>query len=234
MPDYDIKPVLMQELKKWYKRNVTVPGITESYDWSFDVTDTVIKSGLIEDVEKAYLYGKYEIRSYSYAGKERPPERSARDIVSGWLDEIELALLNVGTDVYPIPEEYAGHYWVTVPCKLVVVQEGREPEASPKASIVKDLSWYPDGLGGIIYNGRALEPNKDHPVPKGSVIEYFAMAQNIGGSGDIWIRLLVNGSEVDRAEGILPAISGTITVDRDMTIKFEAGHGDVVDDDWGC
>ena len=225
----DIKPVLMQDLKKWYKKNVTVPGVTESYDWSFDVTNTVIESGLIENVEKAYLYGRYEIRSYSYAGKEKPPERSARDKVSGWLDGIELALLNIGTDTYPIPEERAGYYWLTVPCKLMVVQK-----EVPKASIVKDLSKYPGGLGGVIYNGQVLEPNKDHPVPKGSKVDYLAMAQNIGGPGDIWIRLLVNGSEVDRAEGTSPAISGTITVDGDMTIKFEAGHGDVADDDWGC
>ena len=103
-----------------------------------------------------------------------------------------------------------------------------------KASIVKDLSRYPDGLGGIIYNGQALEPNKEHPVPKGSKVEYFAMAQNVGGPGNIWIRLLVNGQEADRAEGTSPAISGTITVDRDMDLKFEAGHGDRKDDEWGC
>ena len=104
----------------------------------------------------------------------------------------------------------------------------------PHARIIKDLSKYPNGLGGIIYNGQALEPNKEHPVPKGSKIEYLAMAQNVGGPGNIWIRLLVNGVEVDKAEGGSPAISGTITVDRDMELKFEAGHGDVVDDEWGC
>jgi len=225
----DIESALMQELKKWYKKNVTVPGVTGSYDWSFDVTNTVIESGLIENVDKAYLYGWYEIRSYSYAGKERPPDRPPQEIVSGWLNGIELALLRISTADYNIPEEYAGHYWVTVPCKLVVVQK-----EAPKASIVKDLSKYPDGLGGIIYNGQPLEPNKEHPVPKGSKVEYFAFAQNIGGPGDIWIRLLVNGVEVDRAEGTSPAISGTITVNDDITLKFEAGHGDVVDDEWGC
>jgi len=108
------------------------------------------------------------------------------------------------------------------------------PRIEPKASIVKDLSRYPDGLGGIIYNGQVLEPNKEHPIPKGSKVEYFAMAQNVGGSGNIWIRLLVNGVEVDRAEGGSPAISGTITVNADMELKFEAGHGDVKDDEWGC
>jgi len=121
--EVDIEPILMQDLKKWYKKNMEVPGVTEPYDWSFDVTNLVIESGLIENVEKAYLYGQYEIRSYSYAGKERPPARDPRDIVSGWLNGIELALLNIGTDVYPIPEEYAGWYWITVPCKLVVVQK---------------------------------------------------------------------------------------------------------------
>jgi len=99
----------------------------------------------------------------------------------------------------------------------------------PHARIIKDSSRY-----GIFYNGRALEPGKEHQILKGSKIEYFAMAQNVGGPGNIWIRLLVNGVEVDRAEGGSPAIKGTITVDRDMTIKFEAGHGDVKDDEWGC
>jgi len=211
---------LMQELKKWYKKNVDVPGVTEPYDWSFDVTSTVIESGLIENVEKAYLYGWYRIDKYAYAGKERPPDRSAQDIVYGWQECKELALLNIGTDVYDIPEEYAGWYWVTVPCRLVVVQK-----EAPKASIIKDLSKYPDGLGGIIYNGQPLEPNKEHPVPKGSKVEYFAFAQNIGGPGDIWIRLLVNGVEVDRAVGTSPTIYGTITVRRGAEVRSRArGH----------
>ena len=146
---------LMQELKKWYKKNVDVPGVTEPYDWSFDVTNTVIESGLIENVEKAYLYGWYEITSYSYAGKERPPDRTPQEIVNGWLGGTELALLYIGTDAYNIPEEHAGWYWVTVPCRLVIVRR-REP----KASIIKDLSKYPDGLGGIIYNGQPVELGK--------------------------------------------------------------------------
>ena len=224
-----IKEALMQELKKWYKKNVEVPGVTEPYDWSFDVTSTVIQSGLIENVEKAYLYGWYEIRSYSYAGKERPPDRPPQEIVSGWLNGIELALLEIKTADYNIPEEHAGWYWVTVPCRLVIVRR-REP----KASIIKDLSKYPDGLGGIIYNGQPVELGKEKYVPKGSKLEYFATAQNTGAPGDIWIRLLVNGVEVDRAEGSLPTISGTITVNDDVELKFEAGHGDVVDDEWGC
>ena len=226
----DIESVLMQELKRWYKKNVTVPGVTKSYDWSFDVTDTVIESGLIKNVDKAYLYGWYEIRSYSYAGKERPPKRSARDKVSGWQDGIELALLNIGTDVYPIPEEYAGWYWVTVPCKLVVVQK-----EAPKARIFKDVSIYPDGLGGIVYNGRVLPPGS-HTVTKGSIIEYRALAENIGGSGTIWIRLLSNGKVIaqNSSSNKTVGISGKLTIDSDVTLKFEAGHGDVKDDEWGC
>ena len=224
-----IEDALMQELKKWYKKNVDVPGVTEPYDWSFDVTNTVIESGLIENVEEAYLYGWYEITSYSYAGKERPPDRTPQEIVNGWLGGTELALLYIGTDAYNIPEEYAGWYWVTVPCRLVIVRRGE-----PKASIVKDLSKYPDGLGGIIYNGQPVELGKEKYVPKGSKLEYLATAQNIGEPGNIWIRLLVNGEEVDRAEGDSPTIHGTITVYDDVELKFEAGHEDVVDDEWGC
>ena len=107
--------------------------------------------------------------------------------------------------------------------------------APTKASIVKDLSKYPDGLGGVIYNGRPLEPNKEHPVLKGSTIEYYVMAVRTQGTEPIWLRLLVNGSEVDRATGTTSAVlSGALTADRDMTIRFEAGHGSVKDDEWGC
>jgi len=225
----DIESVLMQELKRWYKKNVTVPGVTKPYDWSFDVTDTVIESGLIKNVDKAYLYGWYEIKSYSYAGKERPPKRSARDKVSGWQDGTELALLRISTTDYDIPEEYAGWYWVTVPCKLVVVQK-----EAPKAVIIKDVSKYPNGLGGIVYNGRVLPPGS-YTVTKGSKIEYYALAENIGGEGTIWLRLLVDGQEVDRSEDSkMAGIAGTITANADMTIKFEAGHGTTIDDTWGC
>jgi len=116
-----IELALMQELKRWYKKNVMVPGVTEPYDWSFDVTDLVIESGLIKNVEKAYYYGWYDIRGYSYAGKERPPDRLPQEIVRGWLNGIELALLKISTEDYNISEEYAGWYWVTVPCKFKVI-----------------------------------------------------------------------------------------------------------------
>jgi len=104
-----------------------------------------------------------------------------------------------------------------------------------RASIIKDLSKYPDGLGGIIYNGQPLEPNKEHPVPKGSTIEYYVIAQRVSGTEPIWIRLLVNGVEVDRATGTTSAVlSGALIAGGDMTIVFEAGHGSIKDDEWGC
>jgi len=109
------------------------------------------------------------------------------------------------------------------------------PLVATKASIVKDLRRYPDGLGGVIYNGRALEPNKEHPVPKGSVIEYYVIAERTQGTESIWLRILVNDSEYRRATGTTTAVlSGTLTVNGDMTIVFEAGHGSTRDDTWGC
>jgi len=103
----------------------------------------------------------------------------------------------------------------------------------PKAVILQDLTIYPDGLGGIIYNGKALPPGP-HKVTKDSIIEYRALAENIGGEGTIWLRLLVDGQEVDRSEDSkIAGIAGTITANADMTIKFEAGHNTTSDDDWG-
>ena len=230
----DIESALMQELKKWYKKNVTVPGVTESYDWSFDRTDKVVESGLIENVEKAYLYGRYEIRSYSYAGKERPPKRSARDIVSDWLNGIELALLNIGTDVYSIPEEYAGYYWVTVPCKLVVVQK-----EALKLEIVKNVaSTY------FTINGENVGPG-EYPTQKGSYARFKITVKNPGGASDYWVAVydIKAGQYVWYEEGYIGAgetksHTGSIRVDRDMELMVAVGRGDLVgentEDTWGC
>jgi len=103
-----------------------------------------------------------------------------------------------------------------------------------RASIIKDLSKYPDGLGGIIIGGRAYSPGS-YSVQKGTTIEYYVIAQRVSGTEPIWLRLIVNGSEVDRATGTTSAVlSGALTADRDMTIRFEAGHGSIKDDEWGC
>jgi len=111
--------------------------------------------------------------------------------------------------------------------------EVREP---PKASILKDISKYPDGLGGIIVNGQALPPGT-YSISKGATLEYTAIAQNIGGPGTIWLALVddLNNVVIDRAEGEgTVMISGTITVDKDMELVFVAGHGTTTDDTWGC
>ena len=228
----DLESILLQDLQKWYKKNVEVPGVTEPYDWSFDVTEMVNRSGLYGTVSKAYLYGWYQIIDYSYAAPPGTPreqlERTPEEVVKGWGQGYELALLYIGADVYNIPPEYEGWYWVMVPCRLVVVGE-------PKASIVKDLSRYPDGVGGVIVNGSPVPVGTKKQVNKGATIEYFVMAENTGGEGTIWLRLLVNGVEVDRTEGSgIIALSGTLTANSDMEIKFEAGHGTVKDDEWGC
>ena len=103
-----------------------------------------------------------------------------------------------------------------------------------KASIIKDLTKYPDGLGGIIIGGKAYSPGS-YSVQKGTTIEYYVMAQRVSGTEPIWVRILVNDVEVDRATGTTSAtLSGALTADRDMTIEFEAGHGSVKDDTWGC
>ncbi len=116
----DIDALLLQELKRWYKKNVTVPGVTEYYDWSFDVTSLVKQ--VYPEVEKAYLYGRYEIVSSVYAGKTRPADRPVTDIVKGWEQGYERALLYLGRETYPelanYPD-YEGWYWAYVPCKLI-------------------------------------------------------------------------------------------------------------------
>ena len=114
---------LMTELKKWYKKNVDVPGVTEAYDWSFDVTQAVINSGLVQDVSKAYIYGWYRINGYSYAGTTRPPERSDADKVRTWLSGVEKALFYLGSDTYVLTDGSYGYYWADVPVKLVVVKK---------------------------------------------------------------------------------------------------------------
>ena len=119
-PAIDVKTALMLELKKWYTKTVEVPGVTEPYDWSFDVTETVRKSGLVGDVEKAYLYGWHRIESYTYAGTSRPPARSSQEIVSGWLNGYELALFPLNQKDYPNLKGSYGWYWVKVPAKLLV------------------------------------------------------------------------------------------------------------------
>ena len=68
-------------------------------------------------------------------------------------------------------------------------------------------------------------------------MEYTVIAQNVGGSGTIWLALVddLNNVVIDRAEGEGTAmISGTITVDKDMELVFVAGHGTTTDDTWGC
>jgi len=118
-----VEEALLLELKKWYKKTVEVPGVSEPYDWSFDVTETVRKSGLVGDVEKAYLYGWHRIESYTYAGTSRPPDRSPQEIVSGWLNGYELALFPLNQKDYPNLMGSYGWYWVKVPAKLLIIKK---------------------------------------------------------------------------------------------------------------
>lgn len=114
---------LYKELKKWYHKNVNVPYKVGQYDWSFNVTDKVKQ--VIYGVRSAYLIGWYRIIKYQYVGQQRPPKRSTHDIVEGWKNGVEVALLHM-------PQ---GWYYVYVPCRLVVVTS-------------RGLFVFPAGAGG--------------------------------------------------------------------------------------
>jgi len=99
----------------------------------------------------------------------------------------------------------------------------------PKAQIVKDWEKY-----GIAINGRYVPPGS-YTVQKGTKITYSAKAENKGGSGEIWIRLMANGQLVKMAKGTsVVSLSGSLVVNSKAELKFEAGHGTTVDDEWGC
>jgi len=173
----DMTTILMSELKKWYKNNLGISGA----DWSFNVTEMVKK--VYPDVTKATLYGWYRIEGYTYAGKERPPDRDPRDIVKGWEDGIELALFNIGTDVYNIPEEYAGWYWVTVPCRLEIKR------AEPKA----DIQY-------VKVNGESVGKGESKTVSKADIAIDVGV-KNTGGSGNITVNVSIESSDLSWGTG---------------------------------
>jgi len=120
-----LRDALLNELKKLYTKSVDVPGVTESYDWSYDVTQTVVNSGLItEPFTNAYMYGWHKIISYTYAGPNKPTPRSDVDKVSNWISGHEKALLYIGKDTYTLADGNYGWYWVDVPARLTITKGG--------------------------------------------------------------------------------------------------------------
>ena len=114
----------------------------------------------------------------------------------------------------------------------------------PKAEIVKDLRYT-----AIVINGNPVEPGRTYEVTKGDTISYYGFAKNIGGDGYLWIGLAEEGAESTpivynagyvKAGDFLDLPEGSLRVDRDMRLKFVAGHGRTAppfydrDDEWGC
>lgn len=150
-----ILPILMAELKRWYKKNVNVPNVREQYDWSFDVTQEVKQ--VIPDVKKAYLYGWYRILSYRFIGKTKPPRRTANEIVDDWKKGYEMALLHITSKEYPQLAQHpeaVGYYFVEVPAKLIVY--GQQQPITPKPIITNKTNLAPLVLGATVLAGIAL------------------------------------------------------------------------------
>lgn len=109
-----------------------------------------------------------------------------------------------------------------------------------RASIVKDIRYT-----AIVIDNEPKLPGT-YEVNKGDKIKYYGLVKNTGSRGKIWIALVEEGREDEplaynvgyvNQNDCLNLPEGTITVLREMKLKFIAGHGELgyyQDDEWGC